>query len=112
MALERAPPGMTPLTLQSGWNVLLLRINNEAQHMHLANLCFPDDQFEAQLAALTADILANSWYANRVNKHALIESDSLTLEQAHSLELFKNEGVAPDAAQRVAKYFKKAAKGA
>ncbi|MBV8211345.1 MAG: enoyl-CoA hydratase/isomerase family protein [Burkholderiaceae bacterium] len=84
----------------------------EAQHMHLANLCFPDDQFDAQLAALTADILANSWYANRVNKHALIESDSLTLEQAHSLELFKNEGVAPDAAQRVSKFLKKGAKGA
>jgi putative heme-binding domain-containing protein len=26
---------MTPLRLQSGWNVLLLRMNNEAQYMHL-----------------------------------------------------------------------------
>ena len=76
-----------------------------ARHMHLANFCFPDDRFEAELAALAADILANSWYANQVNKRALIESDGLSLHDAHALELFKNEGLAPDAAQRVAKFF-------
>jgi hypothetical protein len=27
------------------------------------------------------------------------------LHDAHALELFKNEGLAPDAAQRVAKFF-------
>ena len=77
----------------------------EAQEMHLANLCFPDDRFEAQLAALCRDILANSWYANQVNKRALIESDGLSLRDAHALELFKNEGLSPDAADRVAKFF-------
>jgi hypothetical protein len=41
-----------------------------------------------------------------VIKHALIESDELTLRDAHALELFKNEGVAPDASQRVARFFK------
>ncbi len=79
----------------------------EAQRMQLVNLCFPDDQFEAGLAQLSADILANSWYANRVNKQALIESDKLTLRDAHSLELFKNEGLAPDAQKRIATFFKK-----
>jgi enoyl-CoA hydratase len=77
----------------------------EAQAMHLANFCFPDDRFEAELSALAADILANSWYANEVNKRALIESDGLPLADAHALELFKNEGLAPDAPQRVAKFF-------
>ena len=38
---------------------------------------------------------------------ALIESDGLSLRDSHSLELFKNEGLAPDAAQRVAKFFKR-----
>lgn len=76
----------------------------EAQAMHLVNLCFPDDRFETELAALTADILANSWYANQVNKRALIESDGLTLRAAHALEMFKNEGLAPDAPARVAKF--------
>jgi enoyl-CoA hydratase/carnithine racemase len=78
----------------------------EAHEMHLVNFCYADQQFEAGLAALAADILANSWYSNQVNKRALIESDRLTLEDAHALSLFKNEGLAPDAPQRVAKFFK------
>jgi enoyl-CoA hydratase len=76
----------------------------DAQAIHLANLCFPDDQFEAQLLKLSSDLLANSWYANQVNKHALIESDGLTLRAAHSLEMFKNEGLAPDAAKRISAF--------
>ena len=79
----------------------------QAEAMHLANFCFPDSEFDAELAALSADILSNSWYANQVNKRALIEIDGLSLQDAHALELFKNEGLAPDAEQRVAKFFSK-----
>jgi enoyl-CoA hydratase len=78
----------------------------EAHDMHLVNFCFPDAGFEAGLAALAADILANSWYSNQVNKRALLASDGLTLEDAHALALFKNEGLAPDAYQRVGAFFK------
>jgi enoyl-CoA hydratase len=77
----------------------------EAQDMHLANFCFADSEFEAGIAQLAADILANSWYANQVTKRALIESDGLSLAESHSLELFKNEGLAPDAVQRVSRFF-------
>jgi enoyl-CoA hydratase/carnithine racemase len=83
----------------------------EAFEMHLANFCFPDDQFEAELARLASDILANSWYSNQVDKRALLASDGLTLRDAHALNLFKNEGLAPDAAQRVARFFKTRKKG-
>jgi enoyl-CoA hydratase len=76
----------------------------EAHAMHLANYCVPDDRFEAELAALSQTILGNSWYANRVNKHALQQSDGLPLREAHALEIFKEEGLAPDAAQRIAKF--------
>jgi enoyl-CoA hydratase/carnithine racemase len=79
----------------------------QAEAMHLANFCFPDDRLEAEVGALSADILANSWYANQVNKRALLETDGLSLSDAHALEFFKNEGLAPDAAQRVAKFFAK-----
>jgi enoyl-CoA hydratase len=79
----------------------------QAEAMHLANFCFPDDRFDAELNALSEDILRNSWYANQVNKRALIEIDGLSLHDAHGLELFKNEGLAPDAAQRVATFFAK-----
>jgi len=77
----------------------------EAFEMHLANFCFADEHFEAELARLAADILANSWFSNQVNKRALLASDGLTLREAHALSLFKNEGLAPDAAQRVAHFF-------
>jgi enoyl-CoA hydratase len=77
----------------------------EALAMHLANFCFPDDRFDGELTRLASDILANSWYANQVNKRSLIATDGLSLNDAHRLELFKNEGLAPDAAMRVAKFF-------
>jgi enoyl-CoA hydratase len=77
----------------------------EAQAMHLANFCFPDERFDAELASLAADIVANSWYANQLNKRTLRACDGLPLEDAHAMELFKNEGLAPDALQRVEAFF-------
>jgi enoyl-CoA hydratase len=78
----------------------------EAHDMHLANFCFADERFEAELDAVAADILANSWYSNQVNKRALLASNGLTLHDANALDIFKNEGLAPDAAARVASFFK------
>jgi enoyl-CoA hydratase len=77
---------------------------SEAYAMHLANLCVPDERFETDLETLARTILAQSWYSNRLNKRALRESDGLPLREAHSLELFKEEGLAPDAARRVASF--------
>jgi enoyl-CoA hydratase/carnithine racemase len=77
----------------------------EAHEMHLANFCFPDDQFDSELAKLVSDVLCNSWFANQVTKRALIASDGLSLRDSHALELFKNEGLAPDAEQRVKLFF-------
>ncbi len=79
----------------------------EAQAMHLANFCFPDGSFDAELAALCTDILANSWYANMVIKRALIETEGLTLRDAYALDMFKNEGLAPDAVKRVTRFCQK-----
>ena len=79
----------------------------EAEAIHLANFCYPDDRFEVELTALSQQILANSWYSNRVNKRVLIETDALPLHHAHGLEMFMNEGLAPEAEHRVAEFFKK-----
>jgi enoyl-CoA hydratase len=79
----------------------------EAQAMHLANFCFADERFDAELTALCASILSNSWFANQVIKRALIETDGLTLRHAYALDMFKNEGLAPDAAKRVTKFLKR-----
>jgi len=72
-----------------------------AEQINLANYCFADSALEAELARLAADILANSWYSNQVCKRVLIETDALPLHEAHGLEIFKNEGLAPDAEQRL-----------
>lgn len=72
-----------------------------AEQINLANYCFPDAALEEELARLAADILANSWYSNQVCKRVLIETDALPLHEAHGLEIFKNEGLAPDAEQRL-----------
>jgi enoyl-CoA hydratase len=96
-------------TAKAGEMMLTSRFysGREAQAMHLANFCFPDASFDAELAALCTDILANSWYANMVIKRALIETDGLTLRDAYALDMFKNEGLAPDASKRVTKFCKK-----
>jgi enoyl-CoA hydratase/carnithine racemase len=78
----------------------------EAKTINLANFCFPDDRFEAELSFIAQQIISNSWYSNRVNKRVLIDTDALSLDEAHALEIFKNEGLAPDAEQRVEKFFK------
>jgi enoyl-CoA hydratase/carnithine racemase len=72
-----------------------------AEQINLANYCFPDADLEAELERLAADILANSWYSNQVCKRVLIETDALPLDEAHGLDIFKNEGLAPDAEQRL-----------
>jgi enoyl-CoA hydratase/carnithine racemase len=79
----------------------------EAHDIHLVNFCWPEERFETELDALARDILASSAYANQVIKRALLESDGLTLRNAYALDIFKNEGLAPDAEQRVMKYFQR-----
>jgi enoyl-CoA hydratase/carnithine racemase len=79
----------------------------EAHAMHLVNYCYPDPEFEAGLESLCSDIAANSWYANQMSKLALIESEALTLRDAYALDLFKNEGLAPDAQQRITRFFRR-----
>lgn len=78
---------------------------SEAQDMHLTNFCYPDDRFEAELAALAQQILENSWYSNRVNKQILVKTDGMSLHEVNALEMFKEEGIAPDASQRLQAFF-------
>jgi len=82
----------------------------EAEAMGLANVCFPDENFDKELRAMADMILANSWFSHRANKRLLIETDGLPLSAGLSYEVYKNPGVGPDMRERIASFSNKTAK--
>jgi enoyl-CoA hydratase/carnithine racemase len=82
----------------------------EAAEMGLANICVPDNEFDAQLEALSAQILANSWFSHRANKRLLRDSDGLPLEAGLAREVYYGEGRGPDMEARIAGFSSKAVK--
>ncbi|WEK42402.1 MAG: enoyl-CoA hydratase/isomerase family protein [Candidatus Sphingomonas colombiensis] len=76
-----------------------------AERIGLANVCVPDDAFEAELAALVNDITALSWHSHRGNKRLLTETQDLPLAQGLAHEIYRSPGIAPDFAERVGSTF-------
>jgi enoyl-CoA hydratase/carnithine racemase len=76
----------------------------EAVAIGLANMVFPDDQFDAELAKLTTSILANSWFSHRANKRLMRETDGLPLPAGLAHEVYRTAGIGPDAQQRLAAF--------
>ena len=79
----------------------------EAKEIGLANHCFSDETFDNQVAAFTESILTNSWFSNAANKRLLVGTDGLALKDGLAFELFRNEGTAPDMADRIASFAKR-----
>src|SRR5579859_5047747 len=79
----------------------------QAEAMGLANVCVPDDVFDAELEAYTRAILANSWFSHRANKRLLIETDGLPLEAGLAHEVFRGAGRGPDMEERIGRFGKK-----
>jgi len=84
----------------------------EAAAIGLANECVADDAFDARLAALAAEILANSWFSHRANKRLVIETDGLPLGQGLAHEVFRGRGRGPDMEARIAGFSNKTVKQA
>jgi enoyl-CoA hydratase/carnithine racemase len=82
----------------------------EAAEIGLADFCVADADFDARLDALTAQILANSWFSHRANKRLLIETDGLPLDVGLAHEVFRGEGRGPDMAERIAGFQNKTVK--
>lgn len=82
----------------------------EAAEMGLANLCVPDAAFDAEIAALSAQILANSWFSHRANKRLLRQTDGLPLEAGLAHEVYYGEGRGPDMQARIAGFSSKRVK--
>ena len=82
----------------------------EAAEMGLANICVPDNEFDAQIAALSAQILANSWFSHRANKRLLCETDGLPIEAGLAHEVYYGQGRGPDMHERIAGFSSKRVK--
>ncbi|HZZ36623.1 MAG TPA: enoyl-CoA hydratase/isomerase family protein [Caulobacteraceae bacterium] len=82
----------------------------EAAAMGLANVCFSDETFEAELEALARSILANSWFSHRANKRLLTGTDGLPLAAGLAHEVFRGEGRGPDMEERIAGFARRTAK--
>jgi len=80
----------------------------EAAAMGLANMCFPEARYEAELVALTGMILANSWFSHRANKRLVTATDGLPLPAGLAHEVFRGEGRGPDMQERIAGFSKRA----
>lgn len=79
----------------------------QAQAMGLANFCVADEEFDAQVTALTRELLAGSWFSHRANKRLLLETDGLPLDAGLAHEVFRNAGKGPDMQERIAAFGKK-----
>ena len=80
----------------------------QALEIGLVDMCFPDADFDAQLAALAATILRNSWFTHRANKRLMLETDGMPLASGLAHEFFRRAGRAPDFEKRIARFAKAA----
>jgi enoyl-CoA hydratase/carnithine racemase len=79
----------------------------EAQAIGLADKCWPDAEFDAELDKLARAILVNSWFSLRANKALLIETDGLPLAAGLAHECYRTRGHGPDMAERIAEFSKR-----
>ena len=79
----------------------------EAEAMGLAERCFADDVFEAELTALLGVIVGNSWHSHRANKRLLIETDATPLPVGLAHESYRSSGFGPDFHERIAAFLGK-----
>ena len=79
----------------------------QAAAMGLANHCFPDETFAADVKAFCRRILENSWFSLRANKRLLRQTDGLPLAAGLAHEVYRGEGRGPDMQERIAAFAKR-----
>jgi enoyl-CoA hydratase/carnithine racemase len=75
----------------------------DAEAMGLANICVPDAELDATVAAFVKDVLANSWRSSRAIKKLVDETDGLPLKAGLAHEVHRSEGRGPETAERLAR---------
>jgi enoyl-CoA hydratase/carnithine racemase len=76
----------------------------EALRIGLAEQVFPRETFESEVEALGRRIVANSAFSHAANKRLLESTDSLPLDAGLQREVLDNEGLGPDARDRIARF--------
>jgi len=76
----------------------------QAAAMGLANACYPDASFDAEVSAFVADILANSPYSIAGYKALMAETDGMPLRMGLAHEVHNTRGVGPDMHDRIAAF--------
>jgi enoyl-CoA hydratase len=79
----------------------------QAEAMGLANFCASDTAFDAAVAALAQEVVANSWHSNAANKRLVYDTDGMRLREGVAHELFRSEGIAKDFQQRASAFGKR-----
>jgi len=75
-----------------------------AEAMGLANECVPDGELDAAVAALAAEIAANSGFSHAANKRLLLATDGMAIGDGLAHEIFRGEGFGPDMDERIAAF--------
>ena len=73
----------------------------EAAALGLVDRCVPDDGLDDAVAALVAEVLANSWGTNRIDKRLLADASGLPRAEALRREREMPYGMPEDAAERL-----------
>lgn len=79
----------------------------EAAEIGLANHCYADDMFDAEVDAYCKSVLENSWFSLRANKKLLDDTDGMSLDAGLAHEVYESQGVGPDMKARVGGFVKK-----
>ena len=79
----------------------------EAVRIGLAEYMVPAASFEAEIAALTRRIIANSSFSHRANKRLLEATDAMHLDAGLQWEVMECEGRGPDMHERINAFTKK-----
>jgi enoyl-CoA hydratase/carnithine racemase len=76
----------------------------QAAAMGLANQCFPDETFQADVEAFCRLILTNSSFSHRANKRLITHTDGLPMSAGLAHEIYRGEGRGPDMHERIAAF--------
>jgi len=76
----------------------------EAEAMGLANACFTDTAFDAEVSGWAAEVAAHSPFSHAANKRLIDQTDGMALAAGLAHEVFRGEGVGPDMQARLAAF--------